>query len=140
VFPDAALKVYLTASPEVRAERRSKEVSDLSYETVAADLARRDALDQGRDASPLELADDAVLVDTTDRSIDEIVDAISSGEYETDQATLEVWLAGARMFRDIIQGTGNRAQMLSAAVRYLEDAEAAGFGGLGISSASRADA
>ena len=67
------LKVYLTASPEVRASRRSKEVTDLSYETVAADLARRDALDQGRDISPLELAAGAVLVDTTDRSIDEIV-------------------------------------------------------------------
>jgi cytidylate kinase len=73
VFPDAALKVYLTASPETRAARRSKEVTDLSYETVAADLARRDALDQGREASPLELAEGAVVVDTTDRGIDEIV-------------------------------------------------------------------
>ncbi len=73
VFPDAALKVYLTASPEVRASRRSKEVTDLSYEIVAADLARRDALDQGREISPLELAEGAVLVDTTDRGIDEIV-------------------------------------------------------------------
>ncbi|CAN5780964.1 (d)CMP kinase [soil metagenome] len=73
VFPDATLKVYLTASPEARASRRAKEVTDLSYETVAADLARRDALDQGREASPLELADGAVLVDTTDRAIDEIV-------------------------------------------------------------------
>ena len=73
VFPDAALKVYLTASPEVRAARRSKEVTDLSYETVAADLARRDALDQGREDSPLALADGAVLVDTTDRDVDEIV-------------------------------------------------------------------
>ena len=49
VFPDAELKVYLTADPEVRAQRRSKEVTDLDYETVAADLARRDALDQGRE-------------------------------------------------------------------------------------------
>ena len=73
VFPDAALKVYLTASPETRADRRSKEVTDLSYETVAADLARRDALDQGREASPLGLAHGAVLVDTTDRDVDEIV-------------------------------------------------------------------
>ncbi len=73
VFPDAALKVYLTASPEVRASRRSKEVTDLSYETVAADLARRDALDQGRDVSPLEVADGAVLVDTTHRDIEDIV-------------------------------------------------------------------
>ena len=73
VFPDAVLKVYLTASPEVRAARRSKEVTDLSYETVAADLARRDALDQGREDSPLALAEGAVLVDTTDRDVDEIV-------------------------------------------------------------------
>src|SRR5690606_6784985 len=66
VFPDAVLKVYLDARPEVRAARRSKEVSDLDYETVAADIARRDALDQGRDASPLTRAGDAVEVDTSD--------------------------------------------------------------------------
>ena len=65
VFPDAELKVYLTADPEVRAERRSKEVTDLDYETVAADLARRDALDQGREVSPLTEAADAFVVDTT---------------------------------------------------------------------------
>ena len=53
VFPDAELKVYLNARPEVRAERRAKEVTDLDYETVAADMARRDALDQGREADPL---------------------------------------------------------------------------------------
>jgi CMP/dCMP kinase len=76
VFPDAALKVYLTASAETRAARRSKEVSDLDYETVAADLARRDALDQGRDQDPLRTADDAVVVDTTDRTVDEVLDHI----------------------------------------------------------------
>jgi cytidylate kinase len=74
VFPDAELKVYLTARPEIRAARRSKEVTDLSYETVAADLARRDALDQGRDTSPLTMADGAIQVDTSDRSIDDIVE------------------------------------------------------------------
>ena len=73
VFPDAALKVYLTASPEVRAERRSKEVTDLDYATVAADIARRDAADQGRDDSPLALAEGALVVDTSDRTIEEIV-------------------------------------------------------------------
>lgn len=73
VFPDAVLKVYLTAQPEVRAERRSKEVTELDYETVAADLARRDALDQGRSDSPLVEASDALVVDTTDLSVDEIV-------------------------------------------------------------------
>jgi CMP/dCMP kinase len=76
VFPDAVLKVYLDASPEVRASRRSKEVADLAYETVAADLARRDALDQGRDDSPLREASDAVVIDTSDLDVEQIVDAV----------------------------------------------------------------
>jgi cytidylate kinase len=77
VFPDADQKEYLTADPEVRAQRRSQEVTDLDYETVAADLARRDALDQGRDVSPLAEADDAFLLDTTGMDVDEIVDTIA---------------------------------------------------------------
>jgi len=77
VFPEADLKVYLTADPEVRAQRRSQEVTDLDYETVAADLARRDALDQGRDSSPLVEAADAFLLDTTGLSVEEIVDVIA---------------------------------------------------------------
>ena len=77
VFPDAELKVYLTADPEVRAQRRSKEVTDLDYETVAADLARRDALDQGREVSPLAETPDAFLVDTTGLTVDEIVEVIA---------------------------------------------------------------
>ena len=76
VFPDAELKVYLTASPDARAARRAKEVSDLSYETVAADIARRDALDQGREHNPLVEAADAVIVDTTDKSIEQVVDEV----------------------------------------------------------------
>lgn len=76
VFPDASLKVYLDASPEVRAARRSKEVSDLSYETVATDLARRDALDQNRTHDPLRTADDAIVIDTSNLTVDQIVDAI----------------------------------------------------------------
>ncbi len=77
VFPEAELKVYLTADPEVRAQRRSKEVTDLDYETVAADLARRDALDQGREASPLVEADGAMLVDTSGLTVQEIVRVIA---------------------------------------------------------------
>jgi cytidylate kinase len=77
VFPDADLKVFLTADPEVRAQRRSKEVRDLDYETVAADLARRDALDQGREVSPLVEAPDAFVVDTTGLAVDEIIDVIA---------------------------------------------------------------
>jgi cytidylate kinase len=76
VFPDATLKVFLDAQPEVRASRRSQEVADLSYETVAADLARRDALDQGRVDSPLRIADDAHVIDTSDLSVDDIVEAV----------------------------------------------------------------
>jgi CMP/dCMP kinase len=76
VFPDAELKVFLTATPDVRASRRSQEVTDLDYETVAADLARRDALDEGRDDSPLAMAADAVHLDTSDRTVDEVVDDV----------------------------------------------------------------
>ena len=76
VFPDAVLKLYLTASAEERAGRRAKEVTDLDYETVAADIARRDALDQGRSDSPLTEPTGSVVIDTTDRTIDEIVDEV----------------------------------------------------------------
>ncbi len=76
VFPDADLKVYLEARPDVRADRRSREVADLAYETVAADLARRDALDQGRAHDPLRAGEDAVIVDTSDLDIEGVLDAI----------------------------------------------------------------
>jgi cytidylate kinase len=76
VFPDAPLKAYLTANLEVRAGRRQKEVSDLDYETVVADMARRDTLDEGRNVDPLLCADDAVRIDTTDRSVEDIVDEL----------------------------------------------------------------
>jgi CMP/dCMP kinase len=77
VFPDAELKVYLNARPEVRAERRAAEVTGLDYETVAADMARRDALDQGRDTDPLRRADGALEIDTTDMTIEQIVDDLA---------------------------------------------------------------
>ena len=77
VFPDAVLKVYLIARPDVRAERRAAEVTGLDYETVAADMARRDALDQGRDTDPLRRADGALELDTSDMTVDEIVDALA---------------------------------------------------------------
>ena len=77
VFPDAVLKVYLTARPEVRAERRTAEATGLDYATVAADIARRDAFDQGRDVSPARAADDSVEVDTSDLTLDEIVEEIA---------------------------------------------------------------
>ncbi|CAA9237575.1 MAG: Cytidylate kinase [uncultured Acidimicrobiales bacterium] len=73
VFPDAELKAYLTARLDVRAGRRHQEVSDLDYDAVAADMARRDTVDTEREVDPLQQAGDAVLIDTSDRSIDEIV-------------------------------------------------------------------
>jgi cytidylate kinase len=77
VFPDAALKVYLTADPEVRAARRAKEVTDLEYDQVAADIARRDTYDSQRTHDPLRQADGAMIVDTTGLTIDEVVDRLA---------------------------------------------------------------
>jgi cytidylate kinase len=73
VWPDASPKVYLTARLAVRADRRHKEVEDLEYDRVAADMATRDTLDSTREASPLNQAEDAIVIDTTDHSIDEVV-------------------------------------------------------------------
>jgi cytidylate kinase len=74
VWPEAKLKVYLTANLATRAERRAKEVADLDYEQVAADITRRDTLDTSREADPLQQAADSVVVDTSDRTIEEIVE------------------------------------------------------------------
>jgi cytidylate kinase len=76
VFPDAQLKVYLTADDSERASRRSKEMLDLHYDQVAADIARRDHVDSTRSASPLSVADDAVCIDTTGRGVEQVVDAV----------------------------------------------------------------
>jgi cytidylate kinase len=76
VFPDADVKVYLTADDSERASRRSKEMLDMHYDQVAADIARRDHIDSTRTASPLAVADDAVHIDSTGRSIEEVVDDV----------------------------------------------------------------
>lgn len=76
VFPDAVLKVYLTADPAVRAQRRAKEMTEVDLARVAADIARRDAADQGRQDSPLVEADGAVNVDTSGLSIEGVVDLL----------------------------------------------------------------
>lgn len=77
VFPDAALKVFLTASPEARAQRRHDQNkaggNSSDYQTVLQDVIRRDHLDSTRPTSPLRAADDAVQVDTTDLGIDEVI-------------------------------------------------------------------
>lgn len=72
VAPDADLKVYLTASAAARAQRRSAEdAADVA--ATAADLARRDRLDSTRKVNPLQQAPDAVVLDTTELGIDEVV-------------------------------------------------------------------
>jgi cytidylate kinase len=73
VWPDADLKVYLTADLAVRAARRQQEIGAGDQQDVAADLARRDTKDSTREASPLTQAEDAVVVDTTGLSVEEIV-------------------------------------------------------------------
>lgn len=79
VFPDAVLKVFLTASDAERARRRRDEADPdgtVSVDAVRAELDRRDHLDASRAASPLTPAGDAVLIDTTDRPVGDIVDEI----------------------------------------------------------------
>ena len=72
VFPDAILKVFLTASPEVRAERRVGQTGG-EIQAVAASIAERDHLDSTRLDSPLKPSDDSVIVDSSNRTIDEVV-------------------------------------------------------------------
>jgi cytidylate kinase len=76
VAPDADLKVYLTASPDERARRRSVE-QDAELDATAADLARRDRLDSSRAADPLARAWDAIELDSTELDIDEVVDRLA---------------------------------------------------------------
>ena len=72
VCPDATVKVYLVADAEVRAQRRAAEHS----EAVAQDMRRRDQADSTRAVSPMMRADDAVEIDTTHLSIDDVVDVV----------------------------------------------------------------
>lgn len=80
VFPDAEAKIYLTASPEERARRRAEELRaqgvDTSAEQILREQAERDDRDSRRSVAPLRAAEDARLVDTTGRGVDEILDEI----------------------------------------------------------------
>jgi CMP/dCMP kinase len=77
VFPDAILKVFLTASPEVRAERRVGQTGG-DITAVAASIAERDHLDSTRLDSPLRPSEDSVIVDSSNRTIEEVVAEIVS--------------------------------------------------------------
>jgi cytidylate kinase len=78
VFPDAPVKIYLTARPEIRAARRAKdaEAARKTLGQIEAELAVRDHADSTRVTSPLRPADDAIIVDTSDLSINEVVETI----------------------------------------------------------------
>lgn len=77
VWPQAPVKVYLTASAAARARRRAGELGpDADVDAVAADIARRDQLDSTRAVSPLRRAEDAVELDTTDLDVDAVVDRL----------------------------------------------------------------
>ena len=77
VFPDAEVKFFLTASPEVRARRRHEELvakgQNVTFDETLADVKERDARDEGRAVAPLRKAEGAVLVDSTPMTIDETV-------------------------------------------------------------------
>ena len=80
VLPNADLKIYLTASSKVRAERRYKELVEkgveADFDKIEEDIIIRDRQDMEREIAPLKQAEDAVLVDSSDMTIEEVVDAI----------------------------------------------------------------
>ena len=80
ILPDAKDKILLTASPEKRAARRCAELrekgQDVTVEGILADMERRDALDASRAVAPLKQAEDAVLVDTSDLTLEQSIEAV----------------------------------------------------------------
>ena len=82
VLPNAEVKVYLTASVQTRANRRYLELSEkgqeCNLEDIAWDIQERDTRDMNRETAPLRQAEDAVLIDSSDMSIDEVVEAIKN--------------------------------------------------------------
>jgi cytidylate kinase len=92
VFPDADVKVYLTASPQVRAERRASdnEAEGKSVAEIAAALAARDRADSERKASPLRPADGATIIDTGPMGINDVVEAICTLAASTSKRRIPV--------------------------------------------------
>lgn len=82
ILPDAQYKFFFTASAEIRADRRCKELKEkgipADYETVLAEIKERDYNDSHRETAPLKQADDAVLIDSSNMTIEEAVDKIVS--------------------------------------------------------------
>ena len=81
VLPNADLKIFLTASPEVRAKRRYDEIinsgGSVSYDVILEEIKIRDYKDSTREISPLKQADDAILIDTSNLNMEEVVEKIS---------------------------------------------------------------
>ena len=82
IFPDAGLKIFLTASAEIRAERRYKQLKEkgesVNLTRLFREIKARDLRDQSRSVAPLRPAEDAVIIDSTDLSIDEVFDKVVS--------------------------------------------------------------
>ena len=80
VLPKANVKIFLTASPEVRAKRRTDELpakgQKANYEQILKEIIQRDYQDTHRPIAPLKMAKDSIKVDTSDMDIDQVVDAI----------------------------------------------------------------
>lgn len=80
VFPEAEYKFFITASPEERAKRRYRELlakgQEVNYDQVLADITARDYNDSTREVTPLRKAEDAIEVDTTNMTIEEVIDYI----------------------------------------------------------------
>lgn len=81
ILPDAQYKFFLTASAEVRADRRYKELKtkgmDVNYDDILADIIQRDYNDMHRETAPLMQAEDAIFVDSSDMTIEESIEAIA---------------------------------------------------------------
>ncbi|MBP9791888.1 MAG: (d)CMP kinase [Rickettsiales bacterium] len=78
IYPKAQIKLFITASPEIRAKRRWQELietkSDTHYQSVLENLKNRDSEDQNRKIAPLQQANDAVVIDTTDKTVENMID------------------------------------------------------------------
>lgn len=82
VIPDAEVKIFMTAAPEIRAERRYKQLldagKDADYEQILDEIQKRDYQDSHRSLNPLRQAEDAELLDTSDMTMEEVIEAVSS--------------------------------------------------------------
>ena len=89
VFPDAEVKIFLVAAPEVRARRRTKELSEkglmVNFEKTLEEVRQRDERDQGRPIAPLRPAADSIIIDTGPLSIDQVVERIVNLVHQTTQ-------------------------------------------------------